>query len=114
MALIPARVDTWGAMAMMCLRYGTVPVARRTGGLADAVIDYLPSAVTAKTATGFHFEHASGSDLMKSLLLALAVFRSKKEWRQIVVAGMKTDVSWKVAAQSYVDLYEQLAAAPSV
>jgi starch synthase len=108
MSLIPARVDAWGAMTMVSLRYGTVPIARRSGGLADAIVDYMPSAALAKTATGFHLEHASGADLMKSLLLALAIFRNKKEWRQLVAAGMKADVSWKAAAPSYVALYQEL------
>ena len=95
---------------MACLRYGTLPVARRTGGLADAITDYLPRAVAEKRANGFCVEHFSGADLMKSLLLALAVFRNKKEWRQLVTTAMRADVGARARAAGYVGLYESLMA----
>jgi starch synthase len=108
LALIPPRSDSWGATAKVCLRYGTVPVVRRTGGLADAIVDYLPSTLAAKSATGFYVEHYCAADLMKSLLLALATFRNKREWRQLVATGMRADVSWNPAARSYLGLYREL------
>jgi len=110
LALIPARSESWATMAMACLRYGTVPIVHRTGGLADAVTDYLPSTVAAKTASGFYFEHDSAADLLKSVLLALSMYRAKKDWRQLMTTGMRADLGWAEAASGYVDLYRELVA----
>src|SRR5205807_7060896 len=88
------------------LRYGTVPVVRKTGGLADTVVPYLPGAANT-TATGFTFEAPHSEVLLNTLLLALQVFRDKKEWHALINRGMRQDFSWRRAARQYVELYQR-------
>jgi len=105
--LMPSRYEPCGLSQLYSLRYGTVPVARRTGGLADTIVPYSPLTMRARRATGFLFGEASGDSLLMAVLLALSVHKKAAEWRQVVQAGMKTDVSWARSAEAYDALYHQ-------
>ncbi len=106
--LMPSRYEPCGLSQMYSLRYGTVPIVRRTGGLADTVVGYSPRAISEERATGFFFGEATPESLLTTALLALRIYRDKPEWRTLMLAGMRTDVSWTRSAKSYETLYRRL------
>ena len=108
--LIPSKYEPCGLSQLYSFRYGTVPVAHKTGGLADTITDSTPSNIVADKATGFLFSHYSAEDLLKSILLALSVYRNKAQWKRLMVTGMKSDFSWKRSAGEYVRLYKKILA----
>ena len=105
MFLMPSRYEPCGLNQLYSLSYGTVPIVRKTGGLADTVAPYVPGAKNGK-GTGFVFESPHPEVLFSTLLLALQVFRDKEEWKKIMLRGMRQDFSWMHSAQEYVKLYE--------
>jgi starch synthase len=107
MFLMPSRYEPCGLNQLYSLRYGTVPIVRRTGGLADTVIPYTPITVKQRRATGFMFGEASAQALLNTVLLALWVYKDRTEWRGLMQAGMQTDVSWAGSAQAYEGVYRQ-------
>jgi starch synthase len=109
MLVMPSRYEPCGLSQLYSLRYGTVPIVRRTGGLADTVVPFRPLAVQAKRATGFHFIDASADALLSEMLLALQIYQDHDTWHSLVRAGMNTDVSWAHAANQYVQLYMSVA-----
>ncbi|MBM4126924.1 MAG: glycogen synthase GlgA [Nitrospira sp.] len=108
MLMMPSRYEPCGLSQLYSLRYGTVPIVRRTGGLADTVVPFKPITAQAGIATGFHFIDPSHEALLTTLLLALRVYRDRDQWERLMRAGMNTDVSWARATQQYVRLYESL------
>lgn len=108
MFLMPSRYEPCGLSQLYSLRYGTVPIVRNTGGLADTVIGYTPRAFRESRATGFSFGDSSSSSLLTCLLLALCVYRKKHDWQQIVRTGMEQDLSWGRSAATYVKLFRDL------
>jgi len=106
--LIPSKYEPCGLSQLYSFRYGTVPVAHKTGGLADTITDYIPSNVENDTATGFLFTQFNGESLLKAILLALNVYKDKKEWKRLMITGMKSDFSWKRSANEYVKLYNKI------
>jgi len=100
--LMPSRYEPCGLNQMYSQRYGTPPVARATGGLADTVTD---------GETGFLFERAESSALAAAVRRAAAAWREPRRWREIQRAGMRRDFSWRAAARQYADLYSALATA---
>jgi starch synthase len=106
--LMPSRYEPCGLSQLYSLRYGTVPVVRHTGGLADTVVNYTPRTLKESLATGFSFVDTSPTSLLTCLLLALCVYRKKSDWQRIIKAGMKQDLSWTRSAASYGRLFEDL------
>lgn len=102
--LMPSRYEPCGLGQMIALRYGSVPLVRKTGGLADTVAAY-----NSKTGqgTGFVFNEYSPAALIAALRRALAVYRNKKKWTSLMRAGMKQDLSWERSAKKYVKLYRK-------
>ena len=107
MLVMPSRYEPCGLSQLYSLRYGTVPVVRRTGGLADTVIPFRPSTAQAKIGTGFHVVDASPDALLTGILLALSVYRDQDTWFSLMQAGMRTDVSWTQSARQYAQLYRE-------
>ncbi len=105
--LIPSKYEPCGLSQLYSFKYGTVPVAHKTGGLADTITDFIPSAIDDNITTGFLFSHYSPDDLLKAVLLSLYVYEDKKTWKKLITAGMKSDFSWKQPAKEYVRLYEK-------
>jgi starch synthase len=103
--LVPSRYEPCGLTQLYSLRYGAVPIVRKTGGLADTVVPYRPDARS--SATGFSFEKTDPEVLLGVILLALEAYRDKEEWTALMVRGMKQDFSWERSAKQYVDLYER-------
>ncbi len=104
--LMPSHFEPCGLNQIYSLKYGTVPVVRKTGGLADTVFDWDDSKMTTKTGTGFLFKDYTGKALIESVNRALKTFRDKKSWDRIRKNGMVMDYSWNISAKEYLNLYE--------
>jgi starch synthase len=104
MFLMPSRYEPCGLGQMIAMRYGTIPVVRRTGGLADTVADYRPST---GEGNGFVFENYTPDACFVALLRAVEAFRRPAEWRLLQRQGMEADFSWGASARQYVELYRQ-------
>lgn len=104
MFLMPSRYEPCGLGQMIAMRYGTVPVVRRTGGLSDTVADYNPKT---GRGTGFLFEEYSAPALIACLRRALEVYRDGSKWKRLVQNGMKQDFSWERSAEEYAKVYRK-------
>ena len=100
--LMPSRFEPCGLNQMYSQRYGTPPVVRSTGGLADTVTD---------GETGFVFERAESAGLVEAVRRGVAAYRDERRWREIQRRGMARDFSWSAAARQYADLYARHARA---
>ncbi len=102
MFLMPSRYEPCGLGQMHALRYGTVPVVRRTGGLADTVVDHDPKT---GEGTGFLFSKYTAEALTGCVRRAVSVFADQRAWKRLMRAGMKVDFSWRHSAKEYVKVY---------
>jgi len=109
--LAPARFEPCGLTQLYALRYGTLPVVRRTGGLADTVIDATPQTIIDRTATGFVFEDPSLAGLQSAVSRALALYREPLTWRRLQLQAMAQDFSWDASAAKYISLYREIGGA---
>ncbi len=103
--LMPSRFEPSGLNQLFSLKYGTVPVVRKVGGLADTVVDY--NADTGE-GTGFVFEEYTPEAMLSALERAVWVFRKKRVWTRIMKACMRQDFSWRQSAAKYLKLYQNL------
>jgi starch synthase len=103
--LMPSRYEPCGLSQLYSLRYGTVPIVRKTGGLADTV---FPVTVQAGRANGFHVEEDTAEALLSVVRQAIAVYRDRSLWDQLIKAGMTTDVSWARSGNAYDRLFLSL------
>lgn len=110
MFVMPSRFEPCGLNQMYSHRYGTVPVVRATGGLADTVVDTTPETLATGTANGFSFEEYSAQALDETLRRACEAWRQPRLWRQLQMAGMKQDWSWARSAREYIRVYEEIVA----
>ena len=106
--LVPSRFEPCGLTQLYGLRYGTLPVVRRVGGLADTVVDASDEAVRAGHATGFVFDAATPAALGAALQRAAEAFARPQRWEQLMRSAMTRDFSWQGAALGYLALYEDL------
>ncbi|MGD8311927.1 MAG: glycogen synthase GlgA [Gammaproteobacteria bacterium] len=107
--LMPSRYEPCGLNQLYSLRYGTVPIVRRTGGLADSVVDLNETTRRAKTATGFSFIEDDPGAVLDACLRALECFQPPKvDWWKLVITGMRQDFSWKRSALQYQELYRHI------
>ena len=105
LSLMPSRFEPSGQSQLISLRYGTVPVVRSVGGLADTVQDY--DARTGK-GNGFAFSEYNSMALFNSIQRALEVYKDKAAWRRLQQAGMAEDHSWLASARQYEKLYREI------
>lgn len=105
MFLMPSRYEPCGLNQLYSLKYGTIPVVRATGGLADTITEYDPKR---GIGNGFVFHDYSADQLLGAIKRALTTFADKKAWARLVKNAMKGDYSWEVSAQKYVKLYQKL------
>ena len=105
--LMPSRYEPCGLNQMYSLRYGTVPVVRRTGGLADTVEPWDPAT---GTGTGFLFDHPTEQGVRWALRTGLTAYRDPAAWSRLVQNGMAKDFSWERQIERYEELYRGLLA----
>ncbi len=98
--LMPSRVEPCGLNQLYAMRYGTVPVVRRTGGLQDTVIDFGD-----KNGYGICFNFASVEDIVQSVSRAVTLYKDEKLMQKLRLRMMKVETSWESSAQKYIDLY---------
>ena len=108
--LVPSRFEPCGLTQLYGLAYGTLPVVRRVGGLADTVVDSTEQAVKDKRATGFVFDTANAAALTEALQRAITAYRDTKLWQALMKRAMAQDFSWNEAARQYMALYRTLPA----
>jgi starch synthase len=102
--LMPSRYEPCGLAQMIAMRYGCIPIARATGGLADTIID----TDTSNTGTGFLFSETSSKALLDVLLRTLSIYQNPVLWQELQKRGMPQDFSWQRSALAYLQLYEKL------
>ncbi|MBS1253240.1 MAG: Glycogen synthase [Anaerolineales bacterium] len=104
MFLMPSRFEPCGLGQMLSMRYGSVPIVRAVGGLADTVFDYNPRT---GEGNGFVFTDYDPWALFAAVVRAVEIYRHTDAWRQVQIRGMHTDFSWENSAQQYVTLYQR-------
>ena len=107
MFLMPSRFEPCGLNQMYSLRYGTVPIVRKVGGLADSVENFESESESLQSATGFVFVDYSKELLAETIEKAVSYYRMPDVWKQIVQNGMSRDWSWNRSAQEYVAVYRK-------
>lgn len=103
--LMPSRFEPCGLNQLYSLKYGTVPVVRRVGGLADTVVDYNPDT---KSGTGFVFDDYTPEAMLDAVDRAVDLFARRREWMKLMKTGMACDFSWRSSAQEYSRLFESI------
>lgn len=106
--LIPSRFEPCGLTQLYALRYGTLPVVARTGGLADTVIDANDAAVRSGAATGIQFAPINASGMRFAVERLFALYADKKSWKNIQMHAMSHPVGWEDSAAEYIALYADL------
>ena len=106
--LMPSRFEPCGLNQMYSLRYGTIPIVRKTGGLADSVVDSIPETIKEKSATGIVFNEPTAGALLEAVKRTLLLFDNKKTWKTIQQSAMSQDLSWQHSAKQYLKLYEKI------
>ena len=105
--LMPSKFEPCGLNQMYSMAYGTLPIVRETGGLADSVVGATPANLVEGMANGFSFRDHDPDQLWQQLDWALQLFTDKSGWRQLQRTGMSRDWSWKRSAGEYVSLFEK-------
>lgn len=106
--LIPSRFEPCGLTQLYGLRYGTVPIVARTGGLADTIIDANEAALSAGVATGFQFSSVTVDGLHDVIRRVMRVWQDEAVWGRMQRQAMKADVSWTRPSMQYASLYRML------
>ena len=109
--MIPSRFEPCGLTQLYGLRYGTIPLVARTGGLVDTVIDASPAALRAGVATGIQFGPVTAHALAAALLRLNDLYRDAPTWARMQKNAMASEVGWDASAPAYAALYERVAAA---
>lgn len=110
MFLIPSRYEPCGLNQMYSLKYGTLPIAHHTGGLADTVVEVEENG---GKGTGFKFYDYSKDGLCKAIDKAISCFSNKRLWQRLIIQAMSCDFSWAKAAKEYLKVYQRLISSKS-
>ena len=103
--LMPSLYEPCGLNAMYSLKYGTIPIVRKTGGLNDIVKDYISKT---KTGNGIVFTKANSTDLVNAVKKALGLFQNPAELEVLALSGMEKDYSWDIGVEEYGKIYHSL------
>lgn len=104
MLLMPSRFEPCGLTQMIAMRYGSIPIVHRTGGLADTVQEFDP---TSHTGNGFSFSRFEPFDFFAAMVRAMEVYKSQDIWQDLMQHAMLADYSWDASAERYVALYRR-------
>ncbi len=105
MLLMPSMFEPGGIVALEAQRYGSVPIIRRTGGLADIITDFDPQT---KKGNGFSFAGTTASDLLIAVTRAVETYRNVSLWKKLVKNCMSEDFSWDTSTKEYIKLYKKV------
>jgi len=105
MFLMPSRYEPSGLNQLYSMKYGTIPIARATGGLKDSVEEYDPAR---GTGVGFLFERYDGGALLDAVDRALRLYHSRGDWTKLMRNAMAADFSWDRSAREYVRVYQKV------
>jgi len=100
--LIPSRYEPCGLTQMYSLRYGTIPIARSTGGLKDSIQEFDPERLEGN---GFLFQEYETKSLLAALDRALSLYQRQPFWSKLKDNAFRSDFSWEKAASNYHELY---------
>ena len=106
--MVPSLFEPCGLTQLYGLKYGTLPLVRRVGGLADTVVDTTLEHLVDGTATGFTFDGFDSASLVHAMRQALALYRRPDDWRAVQRQAMAQRFDWARAAQAYHELYLQV------
>lgn len=106
--LMPSRFEPCGLNQMYSQRYGTIPIVRKTGGLADTVIDTTSETLANNTASGIVFDEANAGSLLEATKRVLLLYNNREQWRQMQSNAMRKDFTWRHSAEEYLQLYDSL------
>lgn len=106
--LVPSRFEPCGLTQLYGLRYGTLPLVRRVGGLADTVVDATPANLAEGVATGFAFDDDSPLALTATVARSVALFGERGSWERMMCRAMTRDFSWGAAARRYIAVYRAM------
>jgi starch synthase len=107
MFVMPSRFEPCGLNQIYSLRYGTLPIVHRTGGLADTVVDADPANLAAGRATGFVFQHPDPPGVAWAINQALDLYTDRRAWQRVMLSAMAQDFSWNRSAREYARLYSE-------
>ncbi|MFC1514055.1 glycogen synthase GlgA [candidate division KSB1 bacterium] len=105
MFFMPSRYEPCGLNQMFSLKYGTVPIVRSVGGLADTIQEFDPKK---NTGNGFCFKEYDAKKMLETIKRAVKLFEDAKTWKKIIKNGMKQDFSWTASAKKYTKLYDRI------
>lgn len=107
MFIMPSKSEPCGLAQMIASRYGTVPIVRETGGLYDSIKPYWEDGKKAY-GNGFTFANYNAHELLDRLRAAYELYHDTTKWAKLVRVAMKTDFSWDISAQKYLEMYDNL------
>ncbi|MDH6168914.1 starch synthase [Variovorax boronicumulans] len=110
--LVPSLFEPCGLTQMYGLKYGSLPLVRRVGGLADTVVDSTLEDMASGEATGFVFDRFDGADYERALRRAFALYDRAPDWRRVRGHAMRRPADWATAAAQYIDVYRQALGTP--
>ena len=104
--LMPSHYEPCGLGQLISLKYGTIPVVRNTGGLADTIKNIKTAGDVENGGQGFKFSEYRAKDFLEALKRSVDFYRDKELWEKIIQNGMASDFSWRYSAGKYRELYE--------